>query len=77
MRLHAEIFQGKGYIFLYNRRDNLIIRVLEHHPYLLPDIEKIALILCVHPQYRYRTAFRKANGVKMFGKSRFSAPVVP
>ena len=46
---HAEILRAERHIILDDRRDELIVRILEHHADLLPDAPDLRLLLRIEP----------------------------
>ena len=47
LRRYAKVFKTKGYVFLDDRCDDLIIRVLEDHTGAAADLPNIFFLPCV------------------------------
>ena len=66
--LHAQIFHPKVHILLYNRGDDLIIRVLEHHTHLTARIiDHIFVMRQRRTVYDDLPALGKQNAVRELG----------
>ena len=73
---HTEIFRRKGDILFDDVRDDLVVRVLEHHAHRLADRQQQFLVLRVHAVDRDAAARRQQDRVEMLGERRFAAAVV-
>ena len=74
---HSQILRSKRHIVFHHIGDDLVIRILEHHPDGLPDRKELVLIGGIHtidPHFPFRGC---EDAVKMLGKGGFSRSVVP
>ena len=75
IRRYADILRTEGYVFFHNGCHDLVVRVLEYHPYLLAYHPQVIFFHCIHAVDFY-TAFRwQQQRVQMTGKGTFPASV--
>ena len=79
-RRNAEILRPERHVFLDDRRDKLIIRVLEHHPDPSPVLEQLVLgeirRRYIKPVNHYPPALRRDNQIKQLRQRRLPRPVM-
>ena len=74
---YAEVFKPERYILFHNRRDDLVIGILEYHADMLPDVQKLFFVLCVHPGNRDLAFGRQQYCIQKLCKRRFARAVMP
>ena len=76
LRGNAQVLRTESHVLLHQLADNLVIRVLEHHPRPLadgPDLFLLAGVYAVHP---YRTPGGLQDGVHMLREGRLARAIV-
>ena len=73
---HAVVLKAESHILFHNRRDNLVVRVLENHARVLTDIENEVVVLRIHATDPNRAAPRHIQRIKELGQRRFAAAIV-
>ena len=77
LRRDAEVFGAEGHVLFHDGGDELIIRVLQHHPHRAADLILLLFVRGIDPPDQHGAARRQQHGIEMFGEGRFSAAVVP
>ena len=73
----ADVLQAEGDVLLHHGGDNLVVRVLEHHPHLLADVVQPLLVGGVDAVHHRPLAARgQQNGVEVLGKGALARAVV-
>ena len=74
---NADIFRTEGHVFLHDSRYQLVIRILENHAHLLPDIPDMGEVGGLHAFHIDFSVRRNEQGVQMPGQRGFPAAVRP
>ena len=72
-----QVLRPKGNVLLHDRRDQLIVRVLEDHTCRLADVQKVSLVRRIHPRNDHLALCRQVERIDELGKGRFAAAVPP
>ena len=55
---YADIFRPESHVFFHNSRHDLVVRILEHHTRVLPDLPQIVFVQRIQP-VNVHTALRR------------------
>ena len=75
-RGNAQVFRRKGYILLHHIGNNLVIRILKHHPNRSPHIQPLLIISGINSVDVDSSPARGENGVHMLSQGGFSTAVM-
>ena len=76
-RRQPQIFRSESHIFFDDRCHDLIIRILKHHTYMLPDLIQLFFVTGIDAGNPHFAAGGQQNGIHMFRQRRLAAAVVP
>ena len=72
----TQILRSKGHILFHHGGHDLVVRILEHHPCLFPDVKELVFLPSVHPSHPHLTPGGQQNGVDVLGQGGFPRTVV-
>ena len=72
---HAEILRAERHIILDDRRDELIVRILEHHADLLPDAPDLRLLPRIDAVDAAHPLRRQQQRIEMLRERRLPRPI--
>ena len=75
LRRHAQIFRAKGYVLFYDGGDDLVVRILKNHAYLLPYIPHIIGVVRPQPAYFACAVRRRQQHVEVLCQRRLARAV--
>ena len=77
VRRDTEIFKPERNVLLHDGRNDLVIRVLEHHADMLPDLQQLFLVFGIHARDRDRALRWEQNRIQQLCHGRFAGAVMP
>ena len=76
-RRQPQIFRSERHIFLHDRCNDLVVRILKHHAHVLSDVVQLFFIAGVHAGDPHLAAGGQQNCVHMLCQRGLSAAIMP
>ena len=74
-RRDAEVFRTEGHVVFHHGRDQLVVRILEHHAAAAPDLPGILRVCRRHAAHQHFSGGRQEQGVQMLCQRGFAGAV--